>query len=70
MPTSTNALRQRRYRQRALHDPDGLLLTRLQTLLSPEAAGALARICAATGMSKRAAVERALLALERASVTA
>ena len=31
----TSAERRRQYRERALRDPDGLLLTRLQVLLSP-----------------------------------
>lgn len=66
MSRSTNAERQRRYRQRALRDPDGLLLTRLQVLISPPAAAALERIEARTGMTRRAIVERALIALEDA----
>ncbi len=62
---STNAERQRRYRERALKDPDGLLLTRLQVMLSPAADGALKRLCKETGIGKRQIVERALLELER-----
>ncbi len=61
---STNAERQRRYRERALRDPDGPLLTRLQVMLSPRsetpaklvtrmlntyADGCLKRICEAIG---------------------
>lgn len=63
-----NRERQRRYRQRALKDPDGLLLTRLQVMISPYADGCLARICKTTGMTKREAIEKALIELER-SVT-
>jgi hypothetical protein len=36
-PMST-AERQKRYRERALRDPDGTLLSRLQVMLSPNAA--------------------------------
>lgn len=61
----TNAERQRRYRDRALKDPDGLLLTRLQIMLSPQADGALRRIVETTGKSKREVVEMALLQLEK-----
>jgi hypothetical protein len=61
----SNADRQRQYRKRALCDPDGHLLTRLQVLLSPQADGALRRIATATGETKRQVVERALLEMER-----
>jgi hypothetical protein len=64
MPKS-NAERQRQYRARALKDPDGLLMTRLQVMLSPSADGALIRIVAATGKSKREVVELALLEMEK-----
>jgi len=60
-----NAERQRQYRERALRDPDGLLLSRLQVMLSPRANGALKRICKATGKSQREVVETALLKLQR-----
>jgi len=63
---TTNAERQRRYRERALHDPDGLLYTRLQVMLSPVANGALERIGKATGKGRREVVEMALLGLQRA----
>lgn len=59
-----NLERQHRYRHKALHDPDGSLLTRLQIMLSPYAAGCLDRAVAATGKSKRQIVEQALVALE------
>lgn len=61
----TNAKRQRRYRERALKDPDGLFLTRLQVMLSPQAAAGLERICKATGQTKREVVEQALVEMER-----
>ncbi len=57
--------RQQRYLSRALKDPDGLLLTRLQTMLSANAAATLDRIVAATGATKRQIVERAILELAR-----
>lgn len=62
-----NRERQRRYRQRALKDagPDGLLLTRLQVMISPHADRCLTRICEITRMTKREAVEKALIELER-----
>lgn len=60
-----NRERQRRYRERALRDPEGLLLTRLQVMISPEADGCLSRICEKTGMTKREAIEKALIELER-----
>lgn len=61
----TNAQRQAAYRERAFYDPDGLLLTRLRTLISPQAAAALDRIVAETGELRRHIVEDALLGLER-----
>ena len=61
----SNADRQREYRDRALKDPDRLILTRLQTMLSPSADGALKRIVTATGKTKREVVEMALLELEK-----
>lgn len=69
MPLS-NAEKQRRYRERALKDPDGLLLTRLQVLLSPSADATLTRICERTGKTKREIVEAAILALDGYTVTA
>ena len=61
-PMST-AERQRRYRERALRDPDGSLLTRLQVMLSPTATANLERIAAQTGQTKRQVVETVLLEL-------
>ena len=58
-PMST-AERQKRYRERALRDPDGTLLTRLQVMLSPAAATDLSRITMMTGQTRRQAVETAL----------
>ena len=62
----STAERQRRYRERALRDPDGSLLTRLQVMLSPTATANLERIAAQTGQTKRRVVETALLELARA----
>ena len=59
------AERQKRYRERALRDPDGTLLTRLQVMLSPNAAANLERITTKTGQTKRQVVETALLELAR-----
>lgn len=46
MSPKTNAERQRRYRERALKDPNGSLRTRLQTMIGPQASANLERICA------------------------
>ena len=59
----STAERQRRYRERALRDPDGSLLSRLQVMLSPTATANLERIAAQTGQTKRQVVETALLEL-------
>jgi hypothetical protein len=59
----SNAERQREYRHRALKDPDGTILTRLQVMISAHADASLNRIVAKTGMTKREAVERALVEL-------
>ena len=64
-PMST-AERQKRYRERALRDPDGTLLSRLQVMLSPNAAANLERIAARTGQTKRPAIETALNELVKA----
>lgn len=60
-----NAERQRRYRERALKDPDGLLLTRLQVMLSAHANASLEKICKGTNTTKREVVELALIELEK-----
>ncbi|MBM9536162.1 hypothetical protein [Desulfobulbus alkaliphilus] len=60
MAAMTPAERQKRYRKRALRDPEGLLLARLQVMLGPHASANLDRICQKTGWSKREAVEKAL----------
>ena len=62
----STAERQKRYRERALRDPDGTLLTRLQTMLSPSAAADLARITMMTGQTRRQVVETALRELAKA----
>ena len=64
----SNAERQRRYRERAMRDPEGLLLTRLQVLLSPSADGALRRLVEHTGSTKREVVEQALQQMERSVI--
>jgi hypothetical protein len=56
----TNAEKQRRYRERALKDPDGLLLSRLQVLVGPSTHAQLERLSAATGWTKRQIVEEAI----------
>ena len=65
----SNAEKQRRYRERALKDPDGLLLTRLQVNISAHAAETLERLCQAKGETKRETVERAILGLAGNAVT-
>ena len=54
------AERQKRYRERALKDPGGTSLTRLQTMLSPAAATDLSWITMMTGQTRRQVVEMAL----------
>lgn len=66
----SNAAKQRRYRERALKDPDGLLLTRLQVLLCPSADATLKRICERTGRTRREIVEAAILQYDGYAVTA
>lgn len=56
----TPAERQRRYRQRALKDPDGLLLTRCEVYLSPTPARVLEDLARAWGCTKREVIERLL----------
>ena len=65
----SNTDKQRRYRERALKDPDGLLLTRLQVMLSPSADATLKRICERTGQTKREIVEAAILHFDGYAVT-
>lgn len=65
----SNADKQRCYRERTLKGPDGLLLTRLQVMLSPSADATLKRICERTGKTKRAVVEAAILHFDGYTVT-
>lgn len=65
----SNAEKQRRYRERAMKDPDGLLLTRLQVMLSSSADATLKRISERTGKTKREIVESAILAFDSYTVT-
>ena len=58
----TNAERQRRFKHRALRDPDGTLLTRLEVLIGPSAAAQLDYMQRATGRTKREIVEAAIVA--------
>ena len=59
----TNAERQKRYRERALRDPDGHLLTRLQVLISPQAAANLERLVKKTGKPKKELIDMAIIDL-------
>lgn len=56
----TNAEKQARYRERALRDPDGLLLTRVQVLIGPHAAANLKRIRKRMGWTVREAIEHGI----------
>ncbi len=56
----TSAERQQKYRERALKDPDGHLLTRMQVMVGPSASANLERICQSGGWTKRQAVEVAI----------
>ena len=62
----TSAERQRAYRERALRDPDGLLLTRVQVLISAQANGSLRRLMERKGWGVQETVEAALIELEKA----
>jgi len=61
------AERQRRYRERALKDPDGLLLTRVQVYLSPRPARVLKDL--AKGSSQREVLERLLMAADPLNIS-
>lgn len=63
-----NRERQKRWRERALRDPDGHLLTRCEVFLGPSPQAALERIIQKTGWTKRRVVEEALLALGKSYV--
>ena len=65
----SNTDKQRRYRERALKDPDGLLLKRLQVMLSPSADATLKRMCERTGQTKRQVIEAAILHFDGYAVT-
>lgn len=56
----TAAERQARYRKRALKDPDGLLLTRINTMISPRASIKLQRLQKVTGLNQRECIEQAI----------
>lgn len=59
----TNAEKQRKYRERALKDPEGHNLTRVQVLIEPFPAGCLRRMVQATGKTKKELIEQAILDL-------
>jgi len=56
----SNAEKQRRYRERALKDHEGLLLTRLQVLIKPHSAANLERLAKHTAKTKRELIEMAI----------
>lgn len=56
----TAAERQAKYREKALKDPDGHLLARLQTMLSAQAHAKLGRLQAATRWTQRQCIEEAI----------
>lgn len=67
--TTKAAERQRRYRQRALKDPDGLLLTRCQVYLEPRPARVLKDLAQEWGTTQRGVIERLLLAADPLSIS-
>jgi hypothetical protein len=64
---ATNAERQRKYRYRALKDPNGHLLARVQVYLSPTAHRVLKDLARDWGCTQREVLERLLI--ERAPAT-
>ncbi len=58
---ATNAERQRKYRERALKDPDGHLLTRVQVCLSPTPRRILKDLARDWHCSQREVLERLLI---------
>ncbi len=56
----TAAERQAKYREKALKDPDGYLLVRVQTMLPSNAYANIERIQKATGMTRRQCIEKAI----------
>jgi len=55
-----NAEKQARFRYRALHDPDGLLLVKVSALVSAGAAANLKRLRKRTGWTVRECIERGI----------
>jgi len=55
-----NAEKQARFRYRALHDPDGLLLVQVRALVSAHAAANLKRLRKRTGWTLRQCIERGI----------
>ena len=60
----SNAEKQARFRERALHDPDGLLLSRVQVLVGPKGFADLKRIRKRTGWTLRETIEHAIALLD------
>jgi hypothetical protein len=59
----TNAEKQQKYRERALKNPSGHNLTRLQALIDSHAAACLERMAKNTGKTKKELIEQALVEL-------
>jgi hypothetical protein len=64
----TNTERQRRYRERAFRDPDGLNLSRVNVPVNPNAAAALKRLAHGYGVTQRALLERLLSEAEAVAI--
>jgi DNA-binding MarR family transcriptional regulator len=65
---ATNAERQRKYRYRALKDPDGYLLSRVQVYLSPQAHRVLRELAHEWGCTQRSVIERLLIERDPATI--
>lgn len=64
MARTTGAERQARYRERALKDPEGLLLTRVQVYLEPRPARVLRELARDWECTQREVINRLLLAAD------
>lgn len=56
----SNSERQRKYRQRALHDSDGLTLTRLQVYLRSDVQSKLEKLVTRSGRTKQELINQAI----------
>ena len=65
----TPAERQRRYRERALKDPAGLLLTRVQVYMAPRPARILKDLARDWRCTQRQVIERLLMSADQNGVT-